>query len=152
MELEMDCLTSRLQVSVIHQSMCIFRAGIWSPSDGWAKYKEKVPDVSDSNQNVETTCNSKFKFTELKRFINEKGTETIVTDDLWAILKFQIFSWIYHFRLWVFALTGEYFCCWHWRVLPKLLTGKWCQDLEKPCSIILRFVLTNHIYIEDWLI
>ena len=30
------------------------------------KYKEKVPDVSDPNQNVETKCNSKLKFTELK--------------------------------------------------------------------------------------
>ena len=30
------------------------------------KYKAKVPDVSDPNQNVETKCNSKLKFTELK--------------------------------------------------------------------------------------
>ena len=29
----------------------------------WAKYKEKVPDELDLNQNVETTCNSKLKFT-----------------------------------------------------------------------------------------
>ena len=69
-------------MSVLHQSMRIFKTGLSSLSDGWAKYKEKVPDVSDSNQNVEATCNSKFKFIELKRFINEKGTETIVTDDL----------------------------------------------------------------------
>ena len=34
-------------------------------SDGRAKYKEKVPDMSDPNQNLETTCNSKLKFTEL---------------------------------------------------------------------------------------
>ena len=27
------------------------------------KCKEKVPDVSDPNQNVEATCNSKLKFT-----------------------------------------------------------------------------------------
>ena len=33
-----------------------------SSYDGWAKYKEKVPDVSDANQNVET-CNSELKFT-----------------------------------------------------------------------------------------
>ena len=31
--------------------MCIFKA--LKLSDGWAKYKEKVPDVSYSNQNVE---------------------------------------------------------------------------------------------------
>ena len=53
--------------------MCIFKAGLSSLSDGWAKYKGKVPDVSDSNQNVETTCNSKLKFTEPKRFIYQKG-------------------------------------------------------------------------------
>ena len=52
----------QLQLSVLHQSMRIFKAG---PSSlyGWAKYKEKVPDVSDPNQNVEKTCNSKLKFT-----------------------------------------------------------------------------------------
>ena len=53
----------QLQMSVLHQSMCIFKAGLSSSYDGWAKYKEKVPDVSDPNQNVETTCNSKLKFT-----------------------------------------------------------------------------------------
>ena len=30
---------------------------------GQNKCKEKVPDVSDPNKNVETTCNSKLKFT-----------------------------------------------------------------------------------------
>ena len=29
---------------------------------GQIKCKEKVPDVSDPSQNVETTCNSKLKF------------------------------------------------------------------------------------------
>ena len=53
----------QLQMSVLHQSMCIFKAGLSSSYDGWVKYKEKVPDVSDPNQNVETTCNSKLKFT-----------------------------------------------------------------------------------------
>ena len=47
-----------LQMSVLHQSMCIFKVDY----DGWVKYKEKVPDVSNPNQNVKT-CNSKFKFT-----------------------------------------------------------------------------------------
>ena len=32
--------------------------------------------------------------------------------------------WISHFRLLVFALTGEYFYCWHWRVLPKVILPK----------------------------
>ena len=51
---------------ILHKSICIFMAGLSSLSDGWIKYKEKVLDVSDSNQNVKTTCNSKLKFTELK--------------------------------------------------------------------------------------
>ena len=51
-ELEMDCLwidSSDLYVT--------------SSYDSWAKYKEKVPNVLDPNQNVDTTCNSKLKFT-----------------------------------------------------------------------------------------
>ena len=33
---------------------------------GQNKSQEKVPNLSDPNQNVETTCNSKLNFTELK--------------------------------------------------------------------------------------
>ena len=51
---------------VLRQSMCTFKAGLSSLSDEWAKHKEKAPDVSDPNQNVETTSNSQLKFTELK--------------------------------------------------------------------------------------
>ena len=36
----------QLQMSVLRQNICI------KFNDGWAKYKEKVPDVSDSSQNV----------------------------------------------------------------------------------------------------
>ena len=35
--------------------MCIFNSGLSSPYDGWTKHKEKVPDVSDPYQNIETT-------------------------------------------------------------------------------------------------
>ena len=73
MELEMDCLTS----SILLQKVCsytyqfctkyvnlpVFKAGLSSSNDGGVKCIEKVPDVSDPNQNVETTCNSKLKFT-----------------------------------------------------------------------------------------
>ena len=42
----------------------VYQAGLSSSYDCWAKFKEKVPyDVLDSNQNVDTTCNSKLKFT-----------------------------------------------------------------------------------------
>ena len=44
-----------LQMPVLHQSMCIFKAGLASLYDCLTKYKEKVPDVSDPNQNVGTT-------------------------------------------------------------------------------------------------
>ena len=54
-----------LQMSVRHQSMSILKGWSLKFIDGWAKCKEKVPDVSDPNQNVETTCNSKLRFTEL---------------------------------------------------------------------------------------
>ena len=58
----------QLQISVLHQSLCIFKAGLSSLRDDWAKYKQKVPDISDSNQSLETKCNSKLKFAELKDF------------------------------------------------------------------------------------
>ena len=46
--------------------MCVFKTGLSNLIDGWAKYKVKVLDMSDSNQNVETTCNFELKFAELK--------------------------------------------------------------------------------------
>ena len=77
MRLEIDCLASRRlciksaakNVSSLHQSMSIFHG--WSLKfihmmAGQNKCKEKVPDVSDPNQYVETTCNSKLKFTLLQ--------------------------------------------------------------------------------------
>ena len=71
----------QLQMSTLHQSMGIFKAGL--SSDGWAKYKEKVTDVSDSNQNDETTRNSKLTFTELKDlFIKRVQRNYVVKDEL----------------------------------------------------------------------
>ena len=50
----MDALAEsfQLQMSVLHQGMCIIKADFSSLCDGWAKYKEKNPDGSDFNQNV----------------------------------------------------------------------------------------------------
>ena len=42
-----------------------------------------------------------------------------------AILNIRIFSRRYHFRLWVFASTDEYFYYWHWRVLPNVSESKY---------------------------
>ena len=53
----------QLQMSILHQSMCIFKAGLLNLYDFLVNYKEKVPDLSDPNQNFETTCNYKLKFT-----------------------------------------------------------------------------------------
>ena len=44
-------------MSALQQNMCNLKAGFSSVSGGWAKYKEKVPKVSYSNQNVEATYN-----------------------------------------------------------------------------------------------
>ena len=72
MELGMDFLTSRrlsenlqLKMSVLcakyqHFPRLVFQVYMMA---GQNKCKEKVPNVSDPNQNVEATCNSKLKFT-----------------------------------------------------------------------------------------
>ena len=54
----------------------------WSLNDDWAKYKEKVPDVSDLYQNVETTCNFKLNFTYLKYLFIKRVQKKLVTDEL----------------------------------------------------------------------
>ena len=66
----------QLQMFVLHESVCIFKVDLSSLSNGQAKYKEKVPDVSDPNQNVETTCNSKVKFAELKIYSSKERRKT----------------------------------------------------------------------------
>ena len=74
MELEMDCLTLRRLLQKVCSYKCQFCTNVrafsslqcWSLAsshDGWAKCKEKVTDVSDPNQNVETRSHSKLKFT-----------------------------------------------------------------------------------------
>ena len=75
MELEIDCPTfteryfyRRFAATNVcsapkYEHLPVFKVGLSSSYDGRAKCKEKVPDVSDPNQNVETTCNFKLKFT-----------------------------------------------------------------------------------------
>ena len=55
----------QLQMSVLHHHMSVFQSSMLVSlvHIGWAKCKEKVPDVSDPNQNVETRSHSNFKFT-----------------------------------------------------------------------------------------
>ena len=57
----------KLQMSVLHQRMNIFQSSMLVSqvhmTAGKNVAKEKVPDVSDPNQNVETRRDSKLKFT-----------------------------------------------------------------------------------------
>ena len=46
----------------------------------WLKYKNKVPDMSDTNQNIGTSCKSKLKLTELKDLCN-KGAKKLVKEE-----------------------------------------------------------------------
>ena len=47
-----------------------FRTKVCAPSrlvsQIWAKYKDEVPDVSASNQNIEPPCKNKLKLTVVK--------------------------------------------------------------------------------------
>ena len=56
----------QLKMSVLYAKVSAFSTRLVSQVHMMArqnKCKEKVTDVSDPNQNVETTCNSKLKFT-----------------------------------------------------------------------------------------
>ena len=57
----------QLQMSVLHQRMSIFQSSrlvsqVYMMAGQIFKEKVPDPDVSDPDQNVETTCNSKLKF------------------------------------------------------------------------------------------
>ena len=60
--------------------------------------KKKVPDVSDSSQNVETTCNSKLKFTELKDLFIKRAQKNHGCVTNTAIAELRIFNGRHHFR------------------------------------------------------
>ena len=58
----------QLQMSDLHQRMSIFQSSrlvsqVYMMAGQIFKEKVPDPDVSDPDQNVETTCNSKLKFT-----------------------------------------------------------------------------------------
>ena len=73
----------QLHISVLHQTMCIFKASLSTSYDGQAKYKEKVPDALYPDRNGETTCHSKLKFTYLKDlFIKRVHAEKLVKVEL----------------------------------------------------------------------
>ena len=53
----------QLQISVLHQGICIFKTVLSNFSDSCRKYQEKAHDVYDPNQNIEIICNCKLKRT-----------------------------------------------------------------------------------------
>ena len=55
--------TDNISSAPRYEHLPLPKVGHLSSYDGWAKCKEEVLDVSDRNQNVETTCNSELKFT-----------------------------------------------------------------------------------------
>lgn len=70
----------QLQTSVLYQIICISKAGVASLRHVLAKYKDRVSDVSDSNQNIGELCNTKLKLPELKDLCI-KSTEKLVKDE-----------------------------------------------------------------------
>ena len=54
-------------------------------SDGWEKYKEKVPDLWYSNRNIENKCNSKLKIKQ--QFYNFKFSAVDVTSGYVFLLR-----------------------------------------------------------------
>ena len=63
----MDCLTSgfterfELHWLVLHESVCISKYCLLYSRHVWTRHKEKVADISESNQNIGTPYNSKLK-------------------------------------------------------------------------------------------
>lgn len=70
----------QLQTSVLYQIICISMAGVASLRHVLAKYKDRVSDVSDSNQNIGELCNTKLKLPEFKDLCI-KSTEKLVKDE-----------------------------------------------------------------------
>ena len=146
MELQMDCLTSRILLRKVCSYKCQFCRKVWA---SWRLQGWSLKFISWTEQNVKTKylmCQIPIKMLEHHAIPNSslpnlkiyssKGCRK--TSQRWiicmylpntAVLNIGIFSRTYHFRLWVLASTGEYFHYWHWRVLHSVPQIKWCQDL-----------------------
>ena len=104
----------QLQISVLHQSICILKVSLSSLSNGWAKHKEKVLDVSVKMLRQHATPKSSLR--NLKIF-SSKGCKKTSQRFMYvcshgyvantAIEELRIFSGRYHFRWWVFPSTVE---------------------------------------------
>ena len=67
-------------MSVLCQTICISEAHLASLRHVRAEYKDKVPYVPDSNQNIGASCNTKLKLTEFKELCI-KSTKKVVKDE-----------------------------------------------------------------------
>ena len=80
---------------------------------GQNKCKEKVPDVSDPNQMLKQHATPNSSLHNLKIYLSKgcrKTSQRSITCMYLAntaVLNIRIFSRSYHFRLKVFASTGE---------------------------------------------
>ena len=112
----------------LHQSLRILKAGLSSSyRDGWAKYKEKVPNVSDLNQNVETTYwhtipNSIFHNLKIN---SSKGCRK--TSHRWIIYDVATYLTQQFYKYWNFQLKISLqimgFCFDWWILLLLTLTS-----------------------------
>ena len=123
----------QLPMSVMHQSMCIFKAGLSNYMMAQQNIKKKylmyqIPIKMLKQHAIPNSCLHNLKVYSSKG-CRKTSQRWIICVANTAIPNIQIFSRRYHYRLWVFASTGEYFYHWHWTVLPKVLQRKWSQDL-----------------------
>ena len=116
-------------MSVLHQTTCIFKDSLSDLSDGWAKYKEKILDVTQIPiKMLKKHAISNSSFQNLKIYLSKRCRKTsqrwIMYVDNTAIPELRIFSGRKYFRLSVFASTGEYVYC--WGIHFALCAHKWC--------------------------
>ena len=96
MELKMNYLPPKIMLQKVCSfkwqfctKVCPYLHG-WSPNfrDIRAIYRDTVPDISHSNQNIETSCKSKLKLTKLKD-LHIKSLDELVKDKWFQNFDFQ---------------------------------------------------------------
>ena len=132
MEVEMDCLAP----SMLLQNVCSYKCRFCTKVFASSKLSSQVYLIAEY-----LVCQiliRMLKHSQRCRWIYLANT---------AILNIRIFRRRYHFRLWVFTSTGEYFYCWHWRVLHDVLQSKYDANTFKNFVYILFYALTSQIII-----
>ena len=123
MELEIDCQSIKdtfaerfqLRTSVLHQSMCILKAGLSSSYDGsgqnikkkYLMYKIPIKMLRQHAVPNSSLYGLKIYSSKGCRKASQICNCMYLADT--AILNIRIFQQRYHFRLCVFASTGKYF-------------------------------------------